>query len=1042
MIKRYNNYHKHTHYSNVKSIDVVTKPHEYMERALELDGDKAIYFTTEHGYQGNVYEARTLCDKYGLKLVVGTEAYYVKDRFEKDRSNYHIILIALNYSGYKDINRILSQSNIDGIYYRNRIDDELLFSVNPKNIIVTTACTGGRVREKNGLEDWISRMKDYFGDNFLLEVQSHNHPSQKKHNEIILNLSKRHNIKIIHANDSHYIYKEQSVYRDLFLKAKGIVYEEEEGYILDYPTYDEIVSRYREQGILNEEEIKEALDNTLIFDKCEDIILDKSIKMPHISDNPNEELKDIINKEWDKIKYEVPKEKWDKYLEEIRYEFDIIEKTNMEEYFIMDYKIVKNAVNNYNGLMTKTGRGSAPSFYINRLLGLTEIDRMSAPVPLYPTRFMSIERILGTKSLPDIDLNTENREPFIKATEELLGKENCAWMLSFKPLQDSSAFRLWCKANDMKIDDYDDIAKNIDDYRGHEYWGKIIEDSQVFKGVVESISESPCSQLVWDKNISEEIGLIQTKEGLCCNIDGYNCDVYKYLKNDLLQVTVWEIIRKVCELAKIDIPTIKELESLLDEKTYNIYRDKLTCTINQADSVFSTEQVSKYQPKSVAEMSAYVASIRPGFASLLNNFIDRLPYSNGVAELDSLLEDSFHYMMYQESIMKYLIWLGVKESESYDIIKKIAKKKFKEEELIVLKEELKKGWIKEVGNDEGFEKTWEVVQDFARYGFNASHSLSYAYDSLYGAYLKSHYPIEYYTVAFSLYDNDEERTVKLTEELEYFNIKIKKPKFRYSRAEYFMDKESNSIFKGIASIKYLNSRVADELYELRDNDYDSFIDLLVDLQHTSINSRQLDILIKIDFFEEFGKNGKLLKMVEIFDKYTNRKTWKKGALPCDEKILREFSGKETEKQFSEIDQIGLVKALSYDLKDEEFNIREIIKCSFDNIGSCEWKNDDINGNVYYVVGVDTKYKDANILLYNLNRGTKGFVKLSEAYMQLNPISKGDIIDLYDFIQKPKKRKINGKWQNVENEFITYLCDYYIYSDDDIEELTDLINGGK
>ena len=164
-------------------------------------------------------------------------------------------------------------------------------------------------------------------------------------------------------------------------------------------------------------------------------------------------------------------------------------------------------------------------------------------------------------------------------------------------------------------------------------------------------------------------------------------------------------------------------------------------------------------------MSAFVASIRPGFASLLDNFIERKPYSTGVKELDDLLEDSYHYLMYQESIMKYLIWLGIKESETYDIIKKIAKKKFKENELKELHNKLQEGWLKQQGNLEGFEETWQVVNDASKYSFNASHSLSYAYDSLYGAYLKAHYPLEYYTTTFNLYNDDADRTTKLTEEI-------------------------------------------------------------------------------------------------------------------------------------------------------------------------------------------------------------------------------------------------------------------------------------
>lgn len=715
---RYHNYHKHTMYSNIRSLDVICKPIEYINRAKELDGDKAIYFTTEHGYQGNIFETHTLCKNNNIKMIVGSEVYYVYDRKEKDKSNYHLVIIAKNKEGYKQLNYILSKANEDGFYYKPRIDDELLFSLNPNNFIITTACVAGRLRDDEGLDEWLIKMKNHFKENFYLEVQSHSHKSQVEHNEKILKLKNKFNIPIIHANDSHYINKEDSKYRDLFLKAKGIVYPEEEGFILDYPSYDEIVERYKLQGVLSDEDIIESLENTLIFDKFEGLKLDYDIKIPHVSDNPNKELKEIINREWEKESKNIPTEEHDKYIDAIRYEIDIIEKCNMEEYFILDYKIVNKAINKYNGMLTKTGRGSAVSFYVNKLLGLTEIDRLKSPITLYPTRFMSTERILKTKSLPDIDLNSPSRDEFILATEDLLGKENCGWMLAFKPLQDASAFRLYCKAIDMKVEQYDNVAKNLEEYENDEKWKDIIQQSKHFVGVVESISPSPCSMLLYDKPLAEEIGFIKTKDGLCVNIDGYNCDVYKYLKNDYLAVLVWDIIRKTCELANIKVPTISELEEMLDEKTFDIYKNKLTCTINQADSKFATDLVAKYQVSSVSEMSAFVACIRPGFASLLDNFIERKPYTTGVKELDDLLKDSYHYLMYQESIMKYLIWLGIEESESYDIIKKIAKKKFKENELRELKEKLQRGWLAQQGNLDGFEETWQVVNDASKYSFN------------------------------------------------------------------------------------------------------------------------------------------------------------------------------------------------------------------------------------------------------------------------------------------------------------------------------------
>lgn len=1279
MGNKYYNYHCHNHKGNIKALDVIVKQEDYCKRAVELGHDA--FFTTCHGMQGDIFEATTLAHQYNLKMIVGAECYYVPNRFEKDKSNRHIIIIALNHEGIRELNDIISESNITGMYYKPRIDDELLFSLTPSNFIVTTACVAGLWNNK----ELILRLKDYFGFNFYLEVQDHNVDIQKEVNRYVLELSKKYNIKIIHANDSHYIYPQDSKYRDLFLKAKGIIYEEENNFILDYPDYDEIVKRYEIQGILNKNQIRDALENTLVFENvdCSNYITD-DIKLPSISDTPNEALKEILNNSWENIKSEIPIENRSKYIDAIRYEMDIIEKTNMANYFLIDYYIAKIAKEKYNGVLTKTGRGSAPSFYTTRLLDLTNIDRLASPITLFPTRFMSVERILGARSMPDIDLNSADAEPFIKASKDLLGEENCEWMISWKPLQESSGFRLYCKAIGLDINEYNDVAKDLDKYKDDEKWGELIEKSKPFIGVIEGISESPCSMCLGTENLRKAIGLVRTpNDKICCMLDGYNCDKYKYLKNDYLTVTVWAIIRDVCKLANISIPTIKELDNLLDEKTFDIYREGLTCSINQADSNYATGLVKKYAPKSLAEMSAFVAIIRPGCASLLDDFIARKEYTTGVKELDNLLEDSEHRLIYQESIMKYLIWLGIPETGSYDIIKKIAKKKFKEPELKELKDKLIKGWKKQVGKEDGFEETWKVVEDAARYSFNCiagstkiqrlgqkkscfnptieemylikndknyaiktghkdlhmkykrcgygnaysmfkdnrihknkiidiyytgiqkiyrvktkkgsyvdctmshkfptptgekklqdltvgselyiksiyekhpddyrltngifksnipkkgqkgfqvvedgeshkfmlvynekkenkcpcelcyknfdnskfelrhinhdrtnnnrenlqwlcnschkkqhykdgrtkvlekgiptlideiesitylredkvydiemqnpahnfvsesglvvsncSHSLSYAYDSLYGAYLKSHYPLEYYTIVFDYYKDDSERTSKLTDELKYFNIKLSKPKFRYSKSSYFMDKETNTIYKGVASIKYLNSGAAEYLYSLRDNQYDNFISLLEQIEEDrQINSRQMEILIQLQYFDEFGKNKKLLEMYRYFKSLYGRKTIAKDKLSdmnlIPDDIIECFE-KETEKQYTNIDYLKILVNVEHRIPNENIPLTEQILFEADTVGYISAVYD-VDKNYCLVTDVNTKYSP-RVTLYSLGTGKEVGCKINKAMFNQTPFKRGQLIKCGRFYEKFKQRKTENGWEQTD-----------------------------
>lgn len=1007
-MKRYNNYHKHDYYGNIKSLDVVVSPLEYIQRAKELDGDKAIFFSTNHGYQGNIYEYYTLCKENNVKLIAGVEAYYVPDRFEKDRRNYHLIIIAKNKNGYKQINSIMSEANTTGFYYKPRVDDELIFKLNPNDVIITTACIASRLRDIEGAEDWIIKMKEYFKNNFYLEVQNHNVESQKEYNKRLLEYSKKYNIPIIHANDSHYIYEKDNKYRDLFLKAKGITYGEEDSFILDYPNYETILKRYENQGILTREQAKIALDNTLIFDSLEGIEFDYEIKMPYISDNPSKELGDIIKKEFEKeIKEKhINIKRKEEYIQAIKEEWKVIEETKMHEYFLINYKMVHLAVNKYNGIITKSSRGSAPSFYINKLLGFTSLDRLNSPITLYPSRFMSTTRILQSKSLPDIDTNVAFQQPFIDASKELLGEDNCQWMVSFKPLQDSSAFRLYCKAIDMEVEEYDEIAKNLDEYREDNKWKEIIEESKHFIGVVEAIAQSPCSTLLLSNPISEEIGLIKVGEVICCNIDGINCDRYKYLKNDILSVSVYKIINDVCNLIGIDIPTISELEKLLDDKTWEIYEKGLTCTINQADSEYGTGLAKRYKPKSIAEMSAFVAAIRPGFAPLLNDFIDRKPYTTGVIELDNLLKDSYHRLMYQESIMKYLIWLGIDESETYTIIKKISKKKFKEKELEELKLKLKEGWLNVVGKEEGFEATWEVVQASAKYSFNASHSLSYAYDSLYGAYLKSHYPLEYYTVVLNQYKDDLTRTPRLIDECKYFNIKIQTPKFGYSKAKYSFDKETRTIYKGVGSLKYLNEQKADFLYELsQTKEYKTFTELLCDIK--PIGNRCILILIKLGYFSKFGSISKLLKVFELYKDKGNKKTMSKTKDIELYMIYKELAEKNATKETAKtltIDYISFIKDVELTLEDTEDDIVQLIKDEIEYTGgfnAVPYKQ--MDKNACFISDLKVYNYNVVVILFCFYSGNVKTFKMDKKIYNQCPFTKEEVLYLYGFVPRKNKK---------------------------------------
>ena len=1035
-MKRYENYHKHDHESNIMTLDCVVKNTDYIARSLEL-GCKN-YFTTQHGWTGKFLEAYDLCKKNGLKMIYGAELYMVKDRTLKDNSNYHIVIIAKNQDGFYELNEIMSESNRSGFYYKPRIDIELIKRLNPNNFFITSACICGILRPSDDMKTLFEAVYSHFGNNFYLEVQNHPFDIQINHNRNMLMLKQHYNMQIIHANDSHYIYPEQAKDRVKFLKGKGINYGDEDSFILDFPDYDTVVERYKKQGLLSDWQIKEAMDNTLIFDECEELHFDKEIKMPTIYPNYTQEEKDKelakhLSEKWNKEKVNVDKSRWQEYQNGIAFEYKIVKDTQMADYFLFNEKMVELAKEKYGGVLSRTGRGSAVSFYINKLLGFTEIDRFTAPVPLYPTRFMSTARILETRSLPDIDQNWADVSAPILASKELLGEDGIYYMYALGTMKESSAFRNLCRAYDIPMDEYNEVGKNLDAFRNDKKWKPIIDEAQKYIGTIESISPSPCSFVLSNKPLSRELGLIRVGNELCACIDGYTSDVWKFLKNDYLTVKVWKIISDFYKMIGQPIPNIRELLQKVDNRTWKLYEDGMTATLNQADTDISTSMLKRYKPHTDAEMSAFVAAIRPGFASLVNTFLDREPYSTGVTEIDEILQPSYHFMLYQESIMAFLVWCGIKEDHTYDIIKKISKKKFTPEAKEELRQELLAGYKAKLGTEEGFDEVWQVVDDAARYSFNAAHAVSVAYDSIYGAEAKEHHPLEYFTTVLNEYQSDNEKTSRIIAELDYFGIHLENIKFGKSKSEYTFDRNTNTIYKSISSIKYCNEVIANELYELgKNNTYKDFVDVIKDIKtKTSVNSRQLQILTILNFFSDYGSNKKLLQIIEMFEKFYDRKQIKKADVEVLGIDLNEFEGcydNETPKMYKELHMDRYVEKMSKKIEDKPLSIKEQIKYEQEYLEYIIYSNPKVPKNMFYVVEAKF-YKDKTkpyLNLYNLRTGDTLKTKITSGKSFVErPFQTGNVINVTEFREKNKMKMVNGTWvKTPEMEKIVVGWDVY------------------
>lgn len=400
-----NNYHKHTYYSNLFSMDSIASYEDYAKRAKEL-GHKVLC-SVEHGWQSQYFQPFSVAKKYGLKFVFGTEAYWVKNRFEKERAAHHIVILARNENGRQAINDILSEANLTGYYYRPRLDINLIMSLPADDVFITTACVAFWGYED--IEDVVVKLKKHFKSNFMLEIQNHNTEKQIRLNKYIKKLSHKYNIPMIAGLDSHYIFPEDAIIRDEALLSKGIRYEDEDGWYMDYPSDEECFARFKRQNIFTDREIQQAMDNTdilLEFDDYDDLkIFKKDIKLPSLYPDKTQEEKNkifsrLITRQFKEYMRDIPEGQYELYHKAVLAEVNVWRDTGMVDYPLINYKVIKRGVE-LGGVITKSGRGSAVSFITNMLLGFSNVDRLKSTIPLYPDRFMSTSRILETKSLPD-----------------------------------------------------------------------------------------------------------------------------------------------------------------------------------------------------------------------------------------------------------------------------------------------------------------------------------------------------------------------------------------------------------------------------------------------------------------------------------------------------------------------------------------------------------------------------------------------------------------------------------------------------------------
>jgi DNA polymerase III alpha subunit len=376
--------------------------------------------------------------------------------------------------------------------------------------------------------------------------------------------------------------------------------------------------------------------------------------------------------------------------------------------------------------------------------------------------------------------------------------------------------------------------------------------------------------------------------------------------------------------------------------------------------------------------------------------------------------------MYQESLMAYLNWLGIEMKETYDVIKKISKKKFAPADLEDLRVRCKEQWLKNVGNVDKFDETWKVMNDAVSYAFNSAHSYCVGNDGAEIAYTKAYYPYETYEVCLNWFDRkkNKDKVASLKEEMKLaFGIEIGKLKFGLDNRQFTLDKEHHCINPSLTSIKSMGKNVADELYQLsQTKKYYNFYELLIDISNnTSVNKSMLEILIKLDYFKDFGNAQKLLDFVDYYNILQDKKAPKKSTIAekiLDKNIINliEKNSVPTEATYTKFDCLYCLKDIWDYLPNETIDFKTNLINRKDILGYIDYKNDKLNKRYVVVSDVNTKYTPI-VRCYHFKTGQENKYKIYKKSFKANPLKKGNIIKIYETKEKEKVKpgEKEGEW---------------------------------
>lgn len=888
--------HVHTEYS---LLDGLSKVKDLVSMVKEM-GMNSIAIT-DHGTMYGAIDMYNTCKKNGIKPIIGCEVYTTSDRFEKspnNRRSQHLILLAKNLNGYKNLMKLVSAGHIEGFYYKPRIDWEVLTKYKD-DLICTSACIEGEISRlilDNKYNKALSRAKDFqklFGEDYYLEIQRHpNLPDQDRANEGIIKISRELGIPLVATNDAHYLKKEDAFSQDvlLMINTQTNINSPKRMTMMNTPDF---YIKSPEEMSQNFADIPDAIENTQkIADKC-NLELDignwyfPEFKLPK-GKTANETLNELVNK--------YTKEHYGKKMnKEIRdrldYELSIICPKGYAAYFLIMRDFVQWAEK--NNTQTNT-RGSAAGCLVAFVLGITSVDPLIYQIPF--ERFLNKDR----PSPPDIDLDIADnkRGEMFEYIVKKYGQESVAQICTFGRMMARGAVRDTARVLDYDYAIGDKISKliplgsqgfpmSIDKalnttpdlkklYDSDADVKKILDNAKQIEGCARHISVHACA-LVISPTTTNEFTPTQLETGgdkVITQYEMHACEDVGLIKFDLLGIRnlsfLGEAVLNVKKTKNIKV-NLREIP-LDDKKTFKMLSQGHTMGTFQLSGEGMTKWIKELKPNRIEDLMAMVALYRPGPMAIIPEYIARKNDPSKITyfdpKMEKFLKKSYGLLVYQDDCLYTAIELAGYSWVEVDKFRKAIGKK-NPEEMAAQKEKFIQGCINNGYTKKKAQEIFALIEPFTSYGFNKAHAASYGMLAYRTSYMKANYPVEYMCALLTAESNDSEKISTGIEECRKMGLIIGPPDINKSNSGFEMEDNPKSLDKmairfGLSAIKNVGvAAIENILKERKENGpFLSFNDLCLRIDSQKVNKRVIESLIKVGAMDHFGERNAILMSID------------------------------------------------------------------------------------------------------------------------------------------------------------------------------------